>query len=111
MSASRVVAVFLAGIIGIVALTWAMEYNNLLFTKIFSPKYEEVRRETFEQSRAYNEGLAQELSSMEFQYEQADEAHREALRSVILHRISGVDQDNLPASTRRFISKIKMEAR
>lgn len=102
-----------ASIVGVIALmlglAWAFQGNDFFLYKTFAPKYEQVRRDTFEQSKAYNQGMVQELQNMQFQYAQADEAHKVALADVILHRAADYDESRLPSDLRSFIADLKHE--
>ena len=86
-----------------------MQGNDFFLFKVFAPKYEQVRRETFEQSKAYNQGMIQELQNMQFEYIKADHKHKEALSSVILHRAADYPIDKMPAELRAFINDLKNE--
>lgn len=97
----------IGGLACVVALGWVLTGNGLAMQRYFAPKQEAVRRQTFEQSKAYREGMAQEIQNMQFEYEQADSAHQAALRSVILHRVADMDVDALPASTQAFVSELR----
>jgi len=79
------------GILGIIFfLTFVIQGEDFFLFKFYAPKYEQVRRQTFEQSRAFNQGMVQELENMQFQYErEKDPNAREALKSIILHRAAG----------------------
>jgi uncharacterized phage-associated protein len=88
-------------------VTWIAQGNDFFLTKVFAPKYEQVRRETFEQSKAYNQGMIQELQSMQFQYLQAKPEQQDALASIILHRAADYDMDRLPPDLRSFIQGLK----
>jgi hypothetical protein len=98
-------------IIAILVFTWVVQGNDFFLMKVFAPKYEQVRRETFEQSKAYNQGMLQELQNMQFQYEQADPAHKAALASIILHRAADYPDDKLPTDLRAFIHSIKTQTK
>lgn len=91
----------------IIALGWILVANDFALYKAFAPKYEEARREVFEESKAYNQGMVQELQNMQFQYEQADEEHKAALASIILHRAADYPEDKLPEDLREFINTLK----
>jgi hypothetical protein len=97
--------------LGILVLTaiigWFAVGNQFFMFKVFAPKMEEVRRKTFEQSKAYNQGQIQELQNMQFQYEQADSSHQAALASIILHRAADFDQSKLPSDLYQFIQGLK----
>lgn len=86
---------------------FAIQGSDFVLYRYFAPRQEAVRREVFEQSKAYNQGAIQELQNMEFEYQRADAEHRGALASIILHRAADYDQDRLPPDLRRFISQLR----
>lgn len=96
-----------AFIAALVVLSWVAQGNAFALYRYFAPKTEAVRRETFEQSKAYRQGLVQELQNMQFQYEQATPDHRAALRSIILRRVADVPDDALTVDLRAFISTLR----
>ena len=51
-----------------------------------------MRRETFEESKAYNAGMIQELQNMQFEYVKAAPEQKDALASIILHRVADYDR-------------------
>ncbi|TRZ51549.1 hypothetical protein D4R99_04245 [bacterium] len=90
-------------------LAWVIQGNDFFMYKVFAPKYEQVRRETFEQSKAYNQGMIQELQNMQFQYLQANPEQQQALAFIILHRVADFDVNKLPADLRGFIEQLKRD--
>lgn len=106
----RVIGGALLALIIVIALTWIGQGSEFFLAKVFLPKYEQVRRETFEQSKAYNQGMIQELQNMQFEYAKASsESQRDALASVILHRAADYDVDRLPPDLRHFIAGLRRE--
>ena len=102
-----VVAFFSLCAVGL-GLTWVAQGNDFFLYKFWAPKMENVRREVFENTKSYNEGMKQELQNMEFEYERtADLNAKEAMASVILHRVSEFDETKLPADLRAFISDLR----
>lgn len=93
-----------AVIAAVLGLGWLLAGNNLAMTKVFAPAHEQVRRDTFENSKAYRDGMVQELRSMQFEYLRADDARRPGLASVIRHRVAGFPEDALPYDLRQFIA-------
>lgn len=95
----------------VLAIGWVAQGNDFFMFKVFAPKYEQVRRETFEQSRAFNQGMVQELQNMQFEYVKAKPEQRDALASVILHRASGYNLDDpiVPNDLRVFIAELKRD--
>lgn len=101
-----------AGLGVIVVMTgigWAVAGNDFLLYKYFAPKQEAVRREVFEQSKAYNQGMIQELQDMMFQYAGAAPEQRAGLASIILHRSADYDMDKLPPDLSVFVQRLRNE--
>ena len=94
------------GVVGVGALTWGIAYHNLLFTAFFAPKYENVRRNTFEQSKSFRDGSIQELENMRFEYIKASPEHKKALADIIRHRAVEVPADAMPTDLQSFISNL-----
>ena len=103
----QIAAVFITVVLVMAGAGWIVEGNQFFLYQYFAPKTEAVRRETFEQSKAYRQGLVQELQNMQFQYEQASPEHRSALRSIILRRVADVPDDALTTELRIFISTLR----
>ena len=105
----KIVAWFLFAIVVILGLTWLVQGNEFFLYKFWAPKQEAVRREVFENTKSYNQGMIQELQNMQFQYVQADAAHKAALASIILHQSAdyNLDDPRVPSSLRQFIEGLK----
>ena len=96
----KIVGVIAAVFVGLIALGWVLEAEDVLRLGFFAPKYEAVRRNTFEQSRAFNEGMQQELQRMRQDYLTApDETARAALKAIVLHRVADYDLDQIKDPT------------
>jgi hypothetical protein len=93
-------------IVGGVALLWGVAYHQLIFTAFFGPKFENVRRNTFEQSKSFRDGSLQELENMRFEYVKASPEHKKALADIIRHRAIEVPADAMPADLQSFISNL-----
>ena len=107
----KIAGAVIGGLICLLALTWIIQGNDFFMYRVFGIKYEQTRRQIFEQSRAFNQGMIQELENMQFQYEQASPEHKAALRSIILHRASGYNMNDpdVPRNLRIFIEQLKKE--
>ena len=95
------------GVVGFGALIWGVAYHDLIFTSFFAPKYENVRRNTFEQSKSFRTGAVQELQNMQFEYIRSDAAHKVALKDIIIHRSAEVPEDAMPQDLYNFIQGLK----
>ena len=107
MKSLKVVGVCLGGLLLILGITWIAQGNNFFLYRTFAPAYEQVRREVFEESKAYNQGMIQELQNMQFEYIKASPEHKEALSSLILHRAADYDENKLPSDLKMFIGELK----
>ena len=96
-------------LVAILCLMWVVQGNGFFMYQVFAPKYEQVRRDTFEQSRAYNQGMIQELQNMQFEYVRATPEQQDALASIILHRAADFDtsQQHVPSDLRLFVEDLR----
>jgi len=94
------------GVLTLGAVTWGVAYHDLIFTSFFAPKYENVRRNTFEQSKSFRDGSLQELENMRFEYIKASPEHKKALADIIRHRATEVPADAMPSDLQSFISNL-----
>jgi hypothetical protein len=92
----------------ILGLGWVLTANDLFMAKTFSPKYEQVRRDTFVQSQAYNEGMAQQVEDFHMEYIQATPDQKRMLAVNILHRTAGYDTSKLPPDDRMFLDSLRI---
>ncbi len=102
------VFVFLILLIGILlGATWIGTGNDFFLYKYFGPKQEAVRREIFENSKAYNQGMIQQLERQRIEYAKGDDSVKEAITSMILHDFADYDDSKLPSDLYQFMQKIK----
>lgn len=94
------------GVLTLGAVTWGVAYHDLIFTSFFAPKFENVRRNTFEQSKSFRTGAVQELQNMQFEYIKAAPEHKKALADIIRHRAIEVPADAMPTDLQSFISNL-----
>ena len=91
----------------IFCLSWAVMGNSFFLYKAFAPAMEDTRRDVFENTKSYNQGMIQELQNMQFEYIKAKPEHKDALASIILHRAADYDEKQLPSDLRGFIEKLR----
>ena len=102
--------IVIGSLVAIVLLSLFIQGNDWFVYKVFAPRYESVRRETYEQSKAYNTGMVQELQNMQFDYEKTtDSKAKAALASIILHRSADYPVEKMPTDLRTFIESLKNE--
>lgn len=97
MKTTTTVFLWIAGFVCLIALGWVLTFNQLGLRAFFAPKFQQVDRNVFEQSKAYRDGMAQEIRALQIEYVKADEKIKPALASAIKHKAAGVPDDALPA--------------
>ena len=106
---AKIVGMILVAILLLVVILFATQTLDWAMLRFWAPKYEQVRRETFEQTKSYNQGMIQELQNMQFEYQKADPEQKDALAKIILHRAADFPEDKLPYDLAAFIQKLKSE--
>jgi len=97
----------LGTVVGLGALGWGVTYHELIFQSFFNPKFEDVRRNTFERSKSFRDGSVTELQNMRFEYIKASAEHKLALKDIIIHRATEVPEDAMPQDLYNFIQGLK----
>lgn len=88
---------------------WIIEGNAFFMYKFFAPKQEQVRHEVYENSAAFNEGMAREIRSMQYDYAKSTPSQKDAIATMILHRVDGYDDTQFPADVRAFVHQLRSE--
>lgn len=106
------IVVAVGGLIVVLGISWVLVGNEFFLYKVFAPKQEAVRRQTFEQSRAFNEGMVRDFENLRMQYLQSSDPDAKAvLVSTILHRSAGynLNDPSVPADLRNFITQLQQK--
>lgn len=109
MRSVSVVGLCVLGVALMLGLGWLATGNEFFLYKVFAPKFEQVRRETFEQTKSYNQGMIQELQNMQFKYVEGTQEQKDALASIILRRAADYDENKLPPDLHSFIVQLRRE--
>ena len=97
-------------IVVLMAITFGLGLFGLEFKKFFAPKYEEVRREVFEETKSYNEGKAMEFEKLRLEYlREKDPAGKTALAHALLHKLADYDKTKLSLEQQRFLKKLEQQ--
>lgn len=86
---------------------WLVQGNDFFLYKVFAPKYEQVRRQAFEQTKSYRQGMVQELENMQLAYVKADSAGKRAMAPIILHRAADIEPSTLTPDLNTFLSELR----
>jgi hypothetical protein len=101
------IAVFIIGLMVLVAIAIGGKFLNLWSFSYSEPKIENARREVFENTKSYNEGKIQELVKYRLEYMRGDEVTKKAIASTLRHTLADFDKSKLSDELYQFIEEIK----
>ncbi len=79
------------GLVCTLVLIFGLNYFGLVNFHFFAPKYENVKREVFENTQSYVEGKRQALTKHYNEWRKADNTNKEAIRMVVLQEFANFD--------------------
>jgi len=100
-------------IIGVIILFFValfiLQYAGLQWTRFFKPRYQNVERQVFEETKSYSHGLIQDLAKYYKEYnEAATDADRETIKNVVRIRFAEFDANKVKSSKlRSFLIKCR----
>lgn len=87
---------FASIVILVCLLSWVFTGNSLLLYKFFAPKQEAVRREVFEQTKSFQQGIIQEIRASKNNYDQTDDpGKRSAALQYAKHQADQLNDPNV----------------
>ena len=102
------VGLFIGAILLIILLGLGLDYSGLMWESFIGPKREDVRREIFEQTKSFNQGMTMKLLDYRKQYMLAkDPADKAAIAQVVSHMFSDYQLDNLDPELKAFLRECK----
>jgi hypothetical protein len=107
----KIALAVIGSILGLLILTmgigWVSAGNEFAMFRYFAPRREAVRREVFEQSKAYRQGMINELRGYQVEYIKGDPAQKAAMATLILRQADQIPAEDLPADLAQFITTLR----
>ena len=94
-SISLIAIIAIAWIIIIVIIAFALPLLGLQWVKFFKPKYENVNRQVFEQTKSYTHGVIQDLAKYFDEYQKATLKDKQVIQNTIKFRFAEFDANNI----------------
>ena len=91
----------------LLGVTWIGQGNNFFLYQYFAPKYEQVRRETYEQTKSYRQGSVQRLSTLCTQVAETDDNHKPMINDIISHEFAEWDSQDVPQYLRPCLASAR----
>jgi len=108
MSKIKIAEITLLIIIGLTALLFFTGTLNLTFTKWYTPKKENIRREVFEETKSYVHGQTQQLAKYYSEWQNAEIKDRAVIEELIKMQIADLDANNVSnVKLRNFLIKTR----
>jgi hypothetical protein len=112
MSKGKITGLAIVCFVGIIGLTWIIQGHDFFFYKFWAPKYENVKREVFENTKSYKQGVQQELTNAYTSYYKTgvSESERESIAAVALQQIADLPDENfesLPGHLKKFVNMLR----
>jgi len=89
------------------AISFGSTTLQLKWRQYFAPKFESVETDIYRENKSYVEGTVRDLREMRVEYEKATDAHKSALRSLILQRSRELNYERLPSDLQAFLTELE----
>lgn len=86
---------FILGLVLFTSLIFGLQYLGIMNFKFFAPKYENARREVYENTQSYVEAKRQAITKYYNEWRKGDQADKDALRSIVLQDFANFNLEYL----------------
>jgi len=106
----RVILSWIGVIVLLLMLSFGGQALGLFNLKFWGVKYEDARREIFEETKSFKHSIIQDMYDLRLEYSKADSDNiRNNIRSIVNNRVVGMDLDYLPIELRNFLNEMNGE--
>ena len=103
----KAIGAYVGTILIALALVFGVSFVGYELYAFFAPRYTAVDAKVFKESVQYNEGMVRDLENLKIEYYHSDDAGKQALRPIILHRFQVYDRNRLPADLQQFYNQVE----
>jgi hypothetical protein len=105
----KVFLIILGVLVALVGLPWLIQGNDFYLTKMFAPKMEQVRYDTFKQSKSHIEGNIDDLRQDYRIWIKGDAEQRSMIRTGVIQKMDKIDEKTLPSDLYEWVQKLRQE--
>lgn len=95
MEKLKIIMIIIGSIALLILLLFGTGLISLKFKETFSPAFQDVEREVFENTKSYVHGKIQDLSNYYAEYQKASEEDRHIIQNVIHMQFSNFDAEDI----------------
>jgi len=97
------IAIAVICIVAVIVIAFVAEYGGLQWTRFFKPRYQNVEREVFENTKSYTHGAIQDLAKYYDEYNKADSLEsKTTIAAVVKTRFAEFDAKTINADKLRI---------
>lgn len=95
----------------LIGLSYALGYNDVLYTRTVGKAKQNANREVFEETQSYVEGKRQEAAKLYKEYKLADtQEDKQVIENVVAQSFANFDEENLSGPIYTFVYRCKYGA-
>lgn len=107
-SKMKIFGLSISALIGGLLLIFLLSLAGLGYYKFFLPRTENIKREVFENTKSYVQGIQQDLGKYYHEYQLADAEGKLAIKATIRMRFAEVDTEKLQSpQLRAFLTNMR----
>lgn len=88
-------AVSISSLLILAGLVFIIGFSGLSYYKFFAPKYANVERQVFENTKSFTHGKVQDLAKYYEEYNKSTEEEKESIRQLIIMNFSDFNSNNI----------------
>lgn len=104
MGVGSAIALSLVGVGALAFVGTAYEYGMF---KFWAPKFENVKRQVFENTYSYKRGTIQDLRDYQEAWLTGDDNHKKGLKPMIISAADQIPSDELPPDLAQFVANVR----
>lgn len=96
----------LLGFVVVLAIVFVLNVLGLVSFRFFAPKYENARREVYENTQSYVEAKRQAITKYYNEYRKALPADKLSIRAIVLQEFANFDTEKLTTKQQEWYNEI-----